>query len=262
MFAENETAIARHESRGPTTASAGSASFSEELESNVAAAVDRPKESVDSEPASTCPDDLVYLALSNKVETAVRDRMAYRLHRRWANKHHVVREWPVTGDSTSKRRIDFGVTLGGCQCKDVSHVLALTHAFELKSFYSYDIEFGHKCGLFANLAAAVRTIRHPEMAKSLHMEARRFALLTVTHLQCDPEATAVHLLAKSYRRGVRKLCPEVWDANRFDPTHRYKEASRHEGLGEPQLVCARYCSSIEPIHGATVSLGYWLYRHD
>jgi hypothetical protein len=251
MFAVNESAPAL----------AHSASFSDELVSNVEALVtSRP---VDGEPAPTYPDDLVHLALSNKVELAVRDRLAYRLHQRLPAGQYAVREWPLAPRTQSKRRVDFGVAAAHSLGEDPNSLLKLEHAFELKSVYSFDIDDAstRRCGELKALAVAVNTIG--DSKQSIHHASQRFSLLTVTHIACERDARALQLVMPSYRERVRKLCGEAWDpVRRFNPTEKYLAVIDAHKLPKARLICARHCSSDRPIHGAKVSLGYWLFRHD
>lgn len=234
-------------------------SFSQKLASNVEAAVLEGRVNSDSTP--TLPDDLVYLALSNKVELAVRDRLSYLLHQKLGAKRYVVREWPLADDPKTKRRVDFGVAAARPGGETPPSLLELTHAFELKSVYSFDIDqdSDRNCVELKNLAVAVGTI-HEE--PSIHGDARRFSLLTVTHIACEEEAPALQLVMRSYRARVRGICGVDWDpATRFNPTPRYLAACEKQGVLVPELLCARDCSINIEILGATVSLGYWLYQH-
>ena len=259
MHLTNQPALHRQESHGPPTAFAEHGLFSQKLASNVEAAVLRGH--VDDDFTPTLPDDLVYLALSNKVELAVRDRLSYLLHQKLGAKRFVVREWPLTDDSTTGRRVDFGVAAAHPIGETPPALLTLTHAFELKSVYSFDIdeESKRKCVELKELAVAVGTIRQE---RSMHNDAKLFSLLTVTHIECEKEAPALQLVMRSYRARVRNICAVKWDPiTRFNPTTRYEEACLEQNVDVPLLLCARDCSSNQKIHGARVSLGYWLYQH-
>lgn len=178
---------------------------------------------------SFAPDELAYLALTSKVEFVVRDRLAFRLYRRFgAGGDLVAREW---------RRRDLAVLRNGVP----------TLLVEVKAMYSFD------AGKTASLRQFREAVRN-DCRKALRQAVAGtevYALLLVTHPKANC-GSALEGVVK-YRRGIERAAahgiPEVREEAR--------RAIAKAFAGEP--VALHDTLAAGTAFGVPVCIDYWLF---
>jgi hypothetical protein len=180
---------------------------------------------------SFAPDELAFLALTSKAEFVVRDRLAFRIHRRVGGDKVdlVAREW---------HHADLAVLRGN----------APWLLLELKAMYSFDAM--NEASDLANFREEVR--RDVRKALALAVQGTEiFSLLLVTHPQghCDPSLDdVVKYLPRIERTAVRGI-----QRVREEAAGNIAKAF----VGEP--VALRDTLSAGTAFGIPVSIDYWLF---
>lgn len=189
------------------------------------------KEELEGLSGSFIPGELAYLALTSKVEFAIRDRLAFRLHTRLGDgPSQVAREW---------HRTDLAVLSGG----------APTLLLEVKAMYSFDA---------IDSAVGLRNFHRQVLRdrdKSLRPEAGSaeiYALLLVTHPggPCGAELDAV----VKYRAGIERGAKRGIDRVREDAA-----AAVSEKFHDFRLITTRGSLDAGTAFGVPVSIDYHLF---
>ena len=178
-------------------------------------------------------DELAYLALTQKVEQAFRDKLAYKLHRRFEGRGPellVCREW---------QRADLALVT-----KDGPRLL-----LEAKAGYTFDIMMRNKGFDFAKLCASDLR-KAAALAVKMNCTPEIYALAIATHPHAAPAPE--YRTAVKYYPGVRKYATA---------------ANNHDAV---KAVMRETMTDFEEVHhlpvaagqafGAKVSLFVWLYR--
>jgi hypothetical protein len=177
------------------------------------------------------PGELAYLALTSKVESPIRDRLAFRLHTRTADgRSQVAREW---------HRTDLAVLSGGVP----------TLLLEVKAMYSFDA---------VDSAVGLRNFHRQVLRdrdKSLRPEATSaeiYALLLVTHPggPCRENLNAV----VKYRTGIERGAKRGIERVREDAAAAVSKAFQDFGL-----ITTRGSLDAGTAFGVPVSIDYHLF---
>ena len=181
------------------------------------------------------PDELAYLALTQKVEHAVRDKLAFKLHQRLSSASPealVCREW---------LRADLAVL------RDDKPVLIL----EAKAVYTFDIvKQGAQHPFPALVAADLEKAAAWASAAPDGSPLETFALVIATHLHTAPGAK--YRQAVKYFGGVTKYAIE---SNTYDAAC---EVMNQKMAHVEQVHSCRV--SAGKAFGIDVSVFLWLYR--
>jgi len=146
--------------------------------------------------AAFAPDELAYLALTGKIEHAVRDRLAYDFYRSLQltkPELTVAREW---------RRVDLAILENQAPCM----------LLELKAMYSYNM-FSPKAATHYPEAIASDFMKMKQLqAKFDTAPAKHFALAILTHPHGLPTTFQKNVV--KYSRGILKFSPTTFRALR------------------------------------------------
>ncbi len=178
-------------------------------------------------------DELAYLALTQKVEHAFRDKLAFRLHKMFEQTRPgllVCREW---------QRADLAIVDGK------SPLLIL----EAKAGYTFDIMRGDKGYDFPTLVAGdLRKAAALAIARTSNPEI--YALVIATHPHSAPAAECRHAI--KYHRDVKKYAT---DANNLEAVRQIMDVR----MSAFELVHATAVKAGQAF-GTAVSVHVWLYR--
>lgn len=177
-------------------------------------------------------NELAYLALTQKVEHAVRDKLAFALHRKWSNGDSllVCREWSQKG-----RRVDLAVV------KDSSPLVLM----EVKAQYTFDILKRGKPHDYPELLR--RDLK--KLASLRTADTQVFTLLLATHTDGAPD--------KRYRKVVKYFSGVAGGAHRGICLEQARDQILTRLPDHPQAATDEIKAG--KAFGTQVSVAYWLF---